>query len=386
MKSTTLTRSYYPALDGLRGFAIAAVLFHHNLGFLPFPKFGWTGVDLFFVLSGFLITDILLKTKEEKNFLQNFFIRRILRIFPLYYGITILYFILAPSLSQFKDQYSYYYTNQCMLWLHLQNWLYITNPEPNQYTVFSHFWSLSVEEQFYLVWPLIIFASKKLRTLVTILCIILFGCILFRFLSWLYFGNGNTTFHLQYMTRADGLCIGSLIAIWRNTCVQTARKKLFQLCAVLLSLHAITFVLVKTIFTNASHFSIFGFSTVSVILGTLLIFVIEKGNALTKILFENRPIKGLGKISYGLYVFHWPILVLFKIYFVKYTMNLGISNHQSYVVASMAATITAILLSILSYNLFEKKILAFRNVITTDGFIRSLKQKILPQYKSFPAE
>jgi len=103
MKATTVIRSYYPALDGLRGFAILGVLLQHNFSFLPVPKFGWVGVDLFFVLSGFLITDILLKTKEQKNFLSNFYTRRVLRIFPLYYGSLILFFSLAPLISQFKD-------------------------------------------------------------------------------------------------------------------------------------------------------------------------------------------------------------------------------------------------------------------------------------------
>ncbi|MEI9808490.1 MAG: acyltransferase [Bacteroidota bacterium] len=88
-----MNRSYYPALDGLRGIAIILVLCCHNFNFLPHFELGWIGVDLFFVLSGFLITDILLRTKETKNFLQNFYIRRILRIFPLYYGALLLFFL-----------------------------------------------------------------------------------------------------------------------------------------------------------------------------------------------------------------------------------------------------------------------------------------------------
>jgi len=76
MNPATANRSYYPALNGLRGVAIILVLCCHHLRFIPHFEFGWVGVDLFFVLSGFLITDILLKTKENKNFLSNFYIRR----------------------------------------------------------------------------------------------------------------------------------------------------------------------------------------------------------------------------------------------------------------------------------------------------------------------
>src|SRR4030095_11127987 len=177
MKAATLTKSYYPALDGLRGFAILGVLLQHNFSFLPIPKYGWVGVDLFFVLSGFLITEILLKTKEHKNYLPNFYIRRILRIFPLYYGSLILFFALGPLVSQFKDQYSYYSANQGMLWAYLQNWLYIAKPRLDDHTVFSHFWSLSVEEQFYLVWPLLVLACNKLSRLALLIYIALLGSI-----------------------------------------------------------------------------------------------------------------------------------------------------------------------------------------------------------------
>lgn len=378
MKATTLTRSYYPALDGLRGFAILGVLLQHNFSFLPVPKFGWVGVDLFFVLSGFLITEILLKTKEQKNFLPNFYIRRILRIFPLYYGSLILFFSLAPLISQFKDQYSYYYSNQGMLWMHLQNWLYIAKPKLDDHTVFSHFWSLSVEEQFYLVWPLIILACKK-RRLVFVIYIALLGSVLFRFLTWSYLGNGDTNFLLQYMTRVDGLCIGSLIAVWRNSSVQTPTEKLLRVGITLLSLHLVAFLISKTIFPNIPHFTIFGYSTIAVLFGFLLNFLIERRNRLTKFLFENKPIKGLGKISYGVYVYHWPIFVLFKIFVADRIIKMGMTEN---IFISIAATTLAILVSIVSYNLFEKKILALREVIASENLLKRLRQKLVLPYKS----
>ena len=77
-------RHYYPALDGLRGVAILLVVLYHNFGFIKQSYFGWLGVDLFFVLSGFLITDILLRTRSQPGFLKDFYMRRVLRIFPLY--------------------------------------------------------------------------------------------------------------------------------------------------------------------------------------------------------------------------------------------------------------------------------------------------------------
>jgi len=383
MKATTLTRSYYPALDGLRGFAILGVLLQHNFSFLPVPKFGWVGVDLFFVLSGFLITEILLQTKEQKNFLPNFYIRRILRIFPLYYGSLILFFSFAPLISQFKDQYSYYSANQGMLWTYLQNWLYIAKPKLDNHTVFSHYWSLSVEEQFYLVWPLIILACNKTSRLVFLIYVALFGSILFRLLTWSYLGNGDTNFLLQYMTRIDGLCVGSLIAVWRSGFGDGVNKKLLRLGITFLSLHVAAFLISKTIFPNIPHFTIFGYSTIAISFGILLNILIEKRNRLTKFLFESRSIKSLGKISYGVYIYHWPIFVLFKIFIADQMVKLGMIEN---IIISVTATILAILISIISYNFFEKKILALRDVLTTENLLKRLRQKFLPSYKSASAK
>ena len=110
-------RQYYPALDGLRGLAILLVLVYHNFGFINYFFFGWLGVDLFFVLSGFLITDILLKTLGKPGYLKNFYGRRLLRIFPLYYLALVLFMFIIPGLFQ-NFQADYYscllYTSRCV--------------------------------------------------------------------------------------------------------------------------------------------------------------------------------------------------------------------------------------------------------------------------------
>src|SRR5436190_6342563 len=98
MTTANPTSRHYPALDGLRGIAILLVVLLHNFGFMNYFFFGWLGVDLFFVLSGFLITNILLNTLGEPNFLKNFYLRRILRIFPLYYLILIICLFIIAAL------------------------------------------------------------------------------------------------------------------------------------------------------------------------------------------------------------------------------------------------------------------------------------------------
>jgi peptidoglycan/LPS O-acetylase OafA/YrhL len=377
MTPATINRAYYPALDGLRGVAIILVLCRHNLNFIPYFELGWIGVDLFFVLSGFLITDILLRTKESKNFLSNFYIRRILRIFPLYYGVLLLFFLIAPSLQALQVQYHYYQSNQAMSWFHLQNWLYIFHQKPGDYLLLNHFWSLSMEEQFYLVWPFIILAVKDSRWVARIACIILAACIIGRFASWLYYGNGYTNFHFQWMTRFDGLCVGSLIATWRLSSYEQAKKKLLTMAFVLLGTHLIAWVFAKTIFTSFPHFQFFGYSSIAAIFGIIVYVAVEKRTAWSKALIENPVLKYMGKISYGLYVYHWLILVLLKIYGRDTLLSYGYTYHSSNVILSVAGLVIAIMLSIASYHLLEKKILAMKDVITEAGFFARARKKLL---------
>jgi peptidoglycan/LPS O-acetylase OafA/YrhL len=377
MKPATFTRSYYPALDGLRGIAIILVICCHNLNFFPHFEFGWVGVDLFFVLSGFLITDILLKTKDAKNFIQNFYIRRILKIFPLYYGVLLLFFVIAPALQSLQIQYNYYHTNQAMLWLHLNNWLCIINTRPTDNMLVNHFWSLSVEEQFYLVWPILILTVKNTRVLGQIAYLILITCVLCRFSSWLYFGSGYTNFCFQYMTRLDGLCVGSLIAIWRCGSYEQTKRNIIRLALGAFGFHIVLIILTKTVFNNVPHFPFLGYTTIAVIFGIIVFLAIEKRNFYSKLLLENKVIKYIGKISYGLYVYHWPILALFKIYLLNTLTNKGFTPHSGYIMVSLIALAVAVLLSSLSYYLFEKKLLALKDIITEEGFFARAWKKLL---------
>src|SRR6266496_5976018 len=112
MNQPNTNKHFYPALDGLRGIAILLVVLLHNFGFMNYFFFGWLGVDLFFVLSGFLITNILLNTLGQPNFLRNFYIRRVLRIFPLYYLILIICLFIIPGIPGLGYNLNYYINNQ----------------------------------------------------------------------------------------------------------------------------------------------------------------------------------------------------------------------------------------------------------------------------------
>ena len=158
-------RSTIPALDGVRGLAILAVLAHqlcldgypmnstvkHLL--LPFEA-GWIGVQLFFVLSGFLITGVLLETRHAQNYWSSFFMRRSLRIFPLYYVLLLVTFVVVPRLVDVSAATLAEHGNAAWYWLYASNWM-VLGPVKEVETL-GHCWSLAVEEQFYLLWPFVV--------------------------------------------------------------------------------------------------------------------------------------------------------------------------------------------------------------------------------------
>jgi peptidoglycan/LPS O-acetylase OafA/YrhL len=218
-------RAYYPALDGLRAFSFFGVFLWH---YITFP-YGWAGVDIFFVLSGFLITGILYDTRDDPFRVRNFYIRRTLRIFPLYYGVFLAIFLVSPLL---KWTWSW----QWLAWpLYLGNFLRFLYPHQNNYFVavfadadlvsktrhgielqLGHFWTLCIEEQFYLLWPWVVFTIRDRRKLIAICitCIVLVPVA--RTLAMQYLPqplvSGYVVLHATPF-RFDTLLVGALIAL-----------------------------------------------------------------------------------------------------------------------------------------------------------------------------
>jgi len=179
---------HYPALDGLRGIAILAVFCYHFGGgskssnwliqiWSGIADTGWMGVDLFFVLSGFLITGILYDTAHKPNRVKNFYARRSLRIFPLYYGVLLLFLLLTPTLQlHWKPGHLLYF-------FYLSNMMPLFTPglaSPGPKMMVGHFWSLAVEEQFYLVWPFIVWYVRDRRKLLQVSIAIMVAALIFR--------------------------------------------------------------------------------------------------------------------------------------------------------------------------------------------------------------
>ena len=296
--------TYYKSLDGVRAIAAFMVMIFHFFNSVDLNEaqgllakitaFGQTGVDLFFVLSGFLITRILIQTKNTKGYFKNFYLRRVLRIFPLYYLFLILTFYILPPLFELPNStlsQQIYHLTYLQNFAATFNWNFV-GP--------GHFWSLAIEEHFYLFWPLIVclFSIKNLTRIIFWIVIVAL-C-----LRVLMINSGYEVFYFTF-TRFDALAIGSFLAIieLKGLLKERNAKKFVVLMLVLLVPMAIIWTVFRGegnkyiqafryLFFSGVYFSVIGF-----------VLCIKENNIINKCL-RTKVFTYTGKISYGLYVFH----------------------------------------------------------------------------------
>ncbi len=356
MQSTVPERNYYPALDGLRGAAILLVVVYHNFGFMDYFSFGWLGVDLFFVLSGFLITDILLKTVGQPGYLKNFYIRRALRIFPLYFLCLVIFLFIIPGLFP-PPGVGYYQENQVWLWTYLQNWLYIF--KPTDATPLHHLWSLAVEEQFYLVWPLAILFIRNHKLLLVFISLVLCAVLGLRLWAWLNDDANFAYYQLYTFSRIDGLCIGCMVALLQRINKNFFTKYTAPVVLFFALLNFIFFLLNRRYHFAFPYLALAGYTTFAMLFGLLVQEAISRKTAIINFIFDNALLRFFGKISYGFYVLHWPLYIILAPLFSKWLNGkMGWSEMQFTV--SVSATLIALGLSWLSYHYFEKYFLTLK--------------------------
>jgi peptidoglycan/LPS O-acetylase OafA/YrhL len=212
--------AHVPSLDGVRGIAILLVLFHHFTLFDPvtsigawfgfFALLGWSGVDLFFVLSGFLITGILLDARGSGRYFSSFYMRRVLRIFPLYYLVVALSFVVLPQFPRWHELLAG--RGPYVQWPY---WTYLVNFAIAERGDFTHgvldvAWSLAIEEQFYLLWPAVVWLLRP--AWLGALCLgIVVGVPVLRWIALDAGVEPVDTYVLPYY-RADALAMGALLA------------------------------------------------------------------------------------------------------------------------------------------------------------------------------
>jgi len=292
-------------LDGVRGMAALMVMFFHffqsqngQTWFMVWARkiclFGQTGVSLFFVLSGFLITRILIGQKDSPGYFKNFYIRRALRIFPLYYLFLILYYFVQPV---WEGQSIPPFSHQVYYWFYLQN-LAMTF-HWNAIGPF-HFWSLAVEEHFYLFWPFLIYFLNKDQVKWGILGIIVLATIC---------RIGMTFYHYQVfyfsITQMDELALGGFLSILeqRGKLIEKFASRFGYLFLALLL--PTILIWIGTSGKSLAFIQVLKINLISLVYFSFLAWVIcTKESNRIKEFMKARILTYTGKISYGLYVFH----------------------------------------------------------------------------------
>ena len=359
MNVASNTHKYIPTLDGIRGLAILAVVLYHNFSGLSDQFYiGWMGVDLFFVLSGYLITNALMNTLYSRDYLRNFYAKRVLRIFPIYYLVLFVFLVLFPFIHFLKAEFSYYIDHQLWFWLYMQNWLIIFNfPQGSGY--FNHFWSLAVEEQFYLIWPFIILWLKKEKNLLIFMGLVLVALMAFRSTLWLLqLDHFNYTIFYRF-TRIDGICVGCIIALLKRTHPDFLNKNTAVVVTGLAILNFLFYFLNRSNQFEYPYFAFVGYTTFATMFGLLVDqATITKNKWFTKV-FAIPPLRYIGKISYGFYIFHVPIYLLLLPCLNKLAGAFSLENQKTFFV-SLAATLIAFVISVISYHIFEIRFLKLK--------------------------
>jgi peptidoglycan/LPS O-acetylase OafA/YrhL len=292
-----------PELDGLRALAsVAIVLYHANPKRVPC---GWAAVDVFFVLSGFLITGIILRHGRQPGFLRSFYIRRSLRIWPIYYLTIAVFVLLNPWLAAPQNfgalPWDLTYTQNLPL--------YWTDRMPVFSRYLRHTWTLAIEEQFYLLWPLAVLVAMRLRA-VTALCVaVVVGCVYAR----------STGLSLMTLgSRGDGLALGGLLAVFVEACRSAASQRWLArgLVVAVLGGGAGILALAMTVGLKLPQgpppwpaLTILCVNLMAV--GVVGRAVLSCGGGSWAARFLRRPrLRAVGRMGYGLYLYHLPILLL----------------------------------------------------------------------------
>jgi peptidoglycan/LPS O-acetylase OafA/YrhL len=306
-------RGHVPALDGVRGAAILLVLISHLMLFndhtgsrlgdslAALRGLGWAGVDLFFVLSGFLITGILYDTLQDPGYFRTFYMRRFLRIFPLYYGFLFLLMALGPWL------HTAWHGRQYVLLAYMQNtnlWFPVSDFHPGKWADLEHFWSLAVEEQFYLFWPLLVFLVRGRRRLLA-LALGLSGLALALRIALYAHGASPVLIMMLTPCRMDTLLLGGAAALaLRGNARWVPRRWLLPIAAASAAiLVALALIHLHHDLRDAFFGATFGYSIVAIGCVALLLAAITPGSIAHR-LFDTGWLRNLGKYSYGIYVLH----------------------------------------------------------------------------------
>ncbi len=343
---------HFKELDGIRALAALMVMFFHFfqnveakttmlLLIKKYSIFGQTGVSLFFVLSGFLITRILLNTKKSPSYFRKFYFRRAVRIFPLYYLFLLITYFLVPLLEHTPF---IPFAQQVYFWIYLQNFATTFHWKADGP---GHFWSLAVEEHFYLFWPFLIYFLSSIKNIKNAIVLIIIIATITRYLLII---NGYEFFYFTF-SRMDELAVGALLAIWEcEGKLKPEYSKKFGIMFFLIILPTLALWILTTglglDIIQVSKFILLAFCYFCLI---GFVITIKDSNWFKKLLCFN-IFSYTGKISYGLYVFH-PLCF----WLIRRHINL-----DSILLDFILSFAFCYIISSISYYFFELKFLSLK--------------------------
>ena len=377
-------KRFYPALDGLRAVAVLMVFTQHYMFHPLWIKWGWTGVDVFFVLSGFLITGILYDTRDAAHRFRNFYVRRTLRIFPLYYGVLLIGLLLWP-VFRWQLHPAWY------LWpIYLGNyarfiWMsdYLRNPTIMEHLMsprtmngfpiamrLGHFWSLCIEEQFYLAWPPVVFLVKDRVRLRNICVAALALCLLGRIAcAFLMPEQMLGELFLERFTplRVDALLLGGFLALTLRGEEGVRIARLAKPILIGLTFLFVAGQIVVLVHTGQLYqpgyklmwLQTIGYSLIDLFAAAVILRTIDP-SSWTFHLLKNRWLRRLGQISYGFYVFH-DIPHFFYSWFALRILKVQVHSSLAVMAIAFAGTV---LLAYLSFRFFESPFLRLKDRYT----------------------
>jgi peptidoglycan/LPS O-acetylase OafA/YrhL len=334
-----------PQLDAVRGLAVLLVLLHNSdryssLHLHLVSDNGWMGVDLFFVLSGFLITGILLDTKQSEGYFRNFYARRCLRIWPLYYSLLLFMFVIVPLVRP-SEAHAVFEARSSPWWAYpifLQNFLI---PIPTMATgALGVTWSLAVEEQFYLVWPLVVRFCTQAQLRAIAIAVICISPVL-RF----YLSLHQVIIYSNTFCRLDGLMAGALLALVIRSANFSPSKLLTRAWISFLVSAPLALIFEMVFHARWIVFSLTAMASVAFIY--LALFSTQKW---LQGLLTNRFMVYTGTISYGIYLLEKIPLDAAKAF--------HLDKHQ-FLALPITAAVTYVMAAT-SWNLLERPILKLK--------------------------
>lgn len=376
--------SHVEELDGIRGMAILAVmLVHFFAARLEQPRnlieqvvgritgYGMWGVDLFFVLSGFLITGILWRSRSSSHYFRNFFVRRILRIFPLYYGVLFCMLALVPHefLDRVTPGIARMRDAEGWMWCYLTNF-YVARAGGYLIPYLSHFWSLAIEEHFYLFWPFIVGLLER-KTILRVIGAIVSLALLSR-IALLTMGYDELTTHVATPCRLDTLCIGAWFALQAHGAREPDAFGR-QVARFWLPLSATLLFGLMLIHSTPSPWDPLAVPLKGTLLAGFFGCIIHlaawsHGPSALKGVMRFGLLRKLGKYSYGLYVFHGIVAYgMRKSPMTRYVEELPIHPTLALILLALTGMAVSCLIAYASYELFEVHFLRLKGVFEADA-------------------